>query len=277
MVVEPQRGVVERDLVWANQVKVSKLRKNQIHLWLVPLSQLHVSFSEGICQGLSKREWLRARKILNIEKRRLYCGGRIALRILLEGYTGIHRDALKFQYGERGKPTLNANLDDGNLEFNYTVSSGYALLGFSWNDPIGVDLEVYPRRINGDNFSNRILGVQERKAWDLIDDQQRNNAMLACWTRKEAYGKLMGVGIRYAMNKAELFIGLESDSWVSTVDGLFETDKTLERDQVAGVQIGLPIEGAAAVMYGWPKIRAQPLGETGNSHPELLGFMYSPD
>jgi 4'-phosphopantetheinyl transferase len=277
MVVGPPRGVAERSLVWEKQVKVSKLNNNQIHLWLVPLSQLQVSFSEGICQGLSERELIRASKILNIEKRRLYCGGRIALRMLLEGYTGINRDVLEFQYGERGKPTLDTTLDNGNMEFNYTVSSGYALFGFSWNNPIGVDIEIHPRKIDYDHFSRRILGVEETKEWGLIEDHRRNNAMLACWTRKESYGKLMGVGIRYEMSKAELFVGLENDSWISAVDGLFETDSNPEQGRVAGVQIGLPLEGAAAVMYGWSEKSSQPLSETGNSHPELLGFMYSPD
>ena len=106
--------------------------------------------------------------------------------------------------------------------------------------------------------------------------------MLACWTRKEAYGKLLGVGIRYAMNDVDLFVALHTDSWVSRVSGLFgEVDAELRH--VAGVQVGLPVSGAASVMCFCDaeeqnigaNNRDRRSGSGGVFDPELLGFIYS--
>ena len=249
------------------------LTDNQIHIWLVPLDQLTVT-------GLNEREAERARRIVDPEKRRLYSGGRIGLRLLLEGYTGIDRDALGFEYGERGKPFLQSNpeqtdFDPKALGFNYTVSRGYALYTFSWNRELGIDIEVFPRYINLALLSKRILGARESREWNQIPDRYKHRAMLACWTRKEAYGKLLGVGIRYQMHDAELFVDLKNPGWTSKVTGLFDDEQADDIETVSGVQLGMPIEAAASVMYHGPVDNSQTQGSGGNLHPELLGFMYA--
>ena len=77
--------------------------------------------------------------------------------------------------------------------------------------------------------------------------------MLACWTRKEAYGKVLGVGIRYAMNRVNLFTGLHQDRWRTKVSGLFANETSGETSgeirELFGVQLGLPVAGVASLMY----------------------------
>lgn len=282
MVEHRVTAVSERTLEWRRQSRVDLLAENQIHLWLIPLEELPTTFTAGFCDGLTEREFSRAAKILDKGKRRLYSGGRIGLRMLLEYYSGISRDELDFVYGERGKPSLKDQAGLPRLEFNYTVSAGFALYAFSWGRDLGIDLEILPRRIETDLLAKRILTKAELTNWHQIPDQQRNSAMLACWTRKEAYGKLLGVGIRYAMNDVDLFVALHSESWVSRVTGLFgEADNRLRH--VAGVQVGLPVLGAASVMYFNEAAEQNLVGHNvdrsaGSSSifdPELLGFIYS--
>ena len=72
--------------------------------------------------------------------------------------------------------------------------------------------------------------------------------MLACWTRKEAYGKVLGVGIRYTMNQAPLFLELHRDQWTACVAGLFGNEQH-EIQQVSGIQLELPFPAVASLMY----------------------------
>ena len=275
-------AVCERKIKWQRQNKTELLAENQIHLWLIPLNELPITFSEGFCEGLTERERSRAEKILDESKRRLYSGGRIGLRLLLESYSGISREELKFIYGERGKPSLKNPPGRSRLEFNYTVSSDFALYAFSWNRDLGIDLEIAPRKIEADLMAKRILSNEELINWQQIPLAERNMAMLACWTRKEAYGKLMGVGIRYVMSAVDLFVELHRDSWLSRVSGLFDGDEGRSR-YAAGVQIGLPVPGAATVMCLRGATKQESIcsnnklriNDGGIFDPELLGFMYS--
>ena len=282
MVAHRIAAVCELDPEWRQQSQVDSLAENQIHFWLIPLEELPVTFSDGLCDGLTKRESDRAGKILDEGKRSLYAGGRIGLRMLLESYSGINRDKLEFVYGERGKPSLKSQAVGPRLEFNYTVSSGFALYAFSRGRDLGVDLEILPRKIESDLLAKRIMTKDELGNWYRIPEQHRNMSMLACWTRKEAYGKLLGVGIRYAMNEVDLFVHLHNPRWVSRVSGLFGGVES-ELRHATGVQIGLPVPGAASVMYfndaAEESIATDSTGRNSGSggilDPELLGFMYS--
>ena len=247
--VSRNNAVTERQFSW-NAVKQSpKLETGQVHLWLAtPEDMKRMSDLPSLARLLNLKEQQRAASIIDIDKRNLYIGGRVGLRILLNNYTGIDNSHLKLGYGERGKPGLLNVLDQGALEFNYTVSAGYAFYGFAWNRMLGVDLEVFPRTVDARAFAKRIMTQNERALWDAISLQEQNNAMLSCWTRKEAYGKLLGVGIRYRMNQANLFTRLDRDSWVTRVQGLFDNESNY-LDSVCGIQVSLPMPGAAALMY----------------------------
>ena len=56
-------AVCERKIKWQRQNKTELLAENQIHLWLIPLNELPITFSEGFCEGLTERERSRAEKI----------------------------------------------------------------------------------------------------------------------------------------------------------------------------------------------------------------------
>ena len=100
--------------------------------------------------------------------------------------------------------------------------------------------------------------------------------MLACWTRKEAYGKLLGVGIRYNMHQVTLFTDLQCDSWCTGVSGLFDDEEPADAGEVCGVQLQLPVPGAAALMYCRPGSTVNGRGARSKIAPELLAFQLQP-
>ena len=271
------RAVSTRSLAWENLAAPPALESDQIHLWLVDVSHYIEEHGLTASRGsLSAREFHRAGRIIDDDKRQLYVGGRIGLRQLLQAYTGIAAAEISFNYGERGKPWLEFTTDTGSLEFNYTVSSGYALYAFAAGIELGVDLEIFPRAIHSEGFVRRILSATELDCWNQVPVSQQEEAMLACWTRKEAYGKLLGVGIRYNMHQVSLFTGLHSDAWCSGIQGLFEGELPVNFIEACGVQVELPVSGAATVMYGTSAFAVNERGSRSKIAPQVLAYVFQP-
>ena len=74
--------------------------------------------------------------------------------------------------------------------------------------------------------------------------------MLCCWTRKEAFGKTLGVGIRYNLGAVTLFYDLGNSRFQTPVHGLFgNTDTDGMPTQLEGIQLTLPFPAVASLMY----------------------------
>lgn len=221
-----------------------ELPTNGVHLWAAALQTMHIAHNRA---ALSEGERARARRLRNPARCAQYIAGRVGLRKLLGGYCGCAPGELRFEYGARGKPML-ANVAAGeSLGFNYSLSGGYALYAFARGREVGVDLEVLPRAINATRMARRKLGDAERESWRALPAALRDEAMLACWTRKEAYGKALGVGIRYHLNRAPVCAELQRAVWQCKVGGLFEGESSAR--VLHGVQVGLPFAGVAALVY----------------------------
>ena len=156
----------------------------------------------------------------------------VALRALLRGY-GVPDPA--FRLNPHGRPALDPPPRPP-LDFNYSHAGGWALFAFARQRVLGVDLEIPPRRfINPDRLAAARLTPAERRAWRAFPDRSRDTALLACWTRKEAHGKALGVGVRYPMQTTCLFA--DPGRWDWRADG------------VCGLQLALPDGGLAALAY----------------------------
>lgn len=231
-------------LDWQSCFPAGSLAADEIHLWAMNLMPLQTADRMTL---LTEDDRVHAARYANCQQRTRYLGGRIGIRLLLSAYTGISAKNLHFVHGKRGKPALSGDLPEGELCFNYTLSGDHALYALAWNRQVGVDMETFPRKINARGLAQRKLTADEHMIWSALPPAQREYGMLACWTRKEAYGKTMGVGIRYTMNEVPLFVGIDSPFWSCPVCGLFDmapNGKTLH-----GVQLGLPFPGAAVLMY----------------------------
>ncbi len=278
-------AVADYSLSWrarsAEQCSNMSLATNQIHLWIVRLGRFMVqenTLSDSLLPSFSSlltpAELRRGQRIVDNDYRKYYFGGRIGLRILLSGYSGLVNSNLEFGYGSRGKPKLLNQIANGRLAFNYTLSKGYALYAFAWNRPLGVDLEVFPRPTSTARLARRILTKCERAAWNMLHKEQQDQAMLACWTRKEAYGKTLGVGIRYTMNQVNLFANLHCPEWRIEETGLFDDETTRRQQllkQLKGVQLRLPIAGVASLMYAVTRAEHETEHNAMNN-PALLAF-----
>ncbi|MGI9310954.1 MAG: 4'-phosphopantetheinyl transferase family protein [bacterium] len=226
------------------------LAPGQVHLWAIDLARLSMQPDGHHLSLLTASERARGERLRDGAPRTMYLGGRAGLRLLLRAYAGVPNDRLRFGVGAHGKPSLRNRLRDGELCFNYSLSRGHALYAVAWNRQVGIDLEASPRNINAARLAKRKLTAAERRAWREVPARWRERAMLACWTRKEAYGKALGVGIRYHINRAPLCVELAAPTWASRARGLFDADAPMLRGRVLhGVQLTPPFAGIAALVH----------------------------
>lgn len=110
-----------------------------------------------------------------------------------------------YRYGEKGKPYFA----EVPLYFSISHSGNYVLAVFSWQE-VGADIQ-YEKPMRGkalqeeperekhmqeERIVQRFFSPQEKARWeDCSTEEGRRKLFYRLWTRKEAYGKLLGVGI----------------------------------------------------------------------------------
>ncbi len=161
------------------------MERDAVHLWRV---QLTPPFDEAV---LSQDELERADRFQLAGLRDRYCAGRCALRTTLSRYLSIAPEAIVFQYNEHGKPLL-AGCE---LDFNLSNAHDLMLLGVTHGRMIGVDLEKRGRKVESSSIAKRFFSTHEVSQLESLPVEDRGEAFLRGWVRKEAYVKALGTGI----------------------------------------------------------------------------------
>jgi len=181
----------------------------QLHIWKVDLDQ---TYNEAT--RLHNYKWLS-----DYEQQRLgryrpgvirnnHAAALFALRSILSHYLHCPPLEIRYQYGQHGKPELVADCKADGLCFNSTDSRGLALIAVAKDMNLGIDLEYLDRQIRSVHLADRICGSVESA--QLQHGEEPRRQLLQCWTRKEAWGKALGTGIRYPLSSIPVCIGL---SW----------------------------------------------------------------
>jgi phosphopantetheinyl transferase len=78
-----------------------------------------------------------------------------------------------------------------------------------------VDIEHLGRQLNFKNVVDARFSETEAQAvkLDMPEQQVEPRRMLSAWTSKEAYGKALGLGINFEMNKVTTYHGAETCSY----------------------------------------------------------------
>ena len=166
-----------------------------VHVWRVSLTAAtdRVYRLETL---LSPDERERADRFAFPELRRRFVVGRGRLRSLLGRYTGVPAAELRFRYGPRGKPALDAPSRPDSVRFNVSDSHELALVAVARGRELGVDVEWTGRAIpDAEQVAERFFSPVERAALRALPPPLRLAAFYACWTRKEAFVKALGDGL----------------------------------------------------------------------------------
>jgi 4'-phosphopantetheinyl transferase len=154
----------------------------EVHIWSVELDR-----SDDCGAELDAAERERAARFRLDEVRRRYVAGHAALRRILARYAGVPAGALRFAKGEHGKPYLPGSP----LRFNMSDSGKLALYAVTLESEVGVDVERIRPMGSAASIAARFLPAPEADAVRLDP-----LSFFRVWTRREAYLKCIGVGLR---------------------------------------------------------------------------------
>ncbi len=190
---------------WRAAEQRPALRADRIHVWWACLDVDERRRGE-LAAHLSDRERQRAERFRLERHRHRYIAGRGLVRELLGRYLRQPPSAVQFRFGSHGKPFLDGSWAADGLQFNYTDSGDRALYAFARGCEIGVDLEHLHREVKYELIAQRRFTRRESEAIAGQPGEDGRRAFLACWTRKEAYGKAIGLGICYPLDSVELCV-----------------------------------------------------------------------
>lgn len=124
--------------------------------------------------------------------RRSFILARASLRILISQYLGAAPSLVRFGYGSQGKPSV---LGSAALRFNVSHSGSLALLAFTRDCELGVDLEQIRPITLMPEIANQFFSKQGADELMALPLEERERGFFLCWTRKEAYVKALGHGL----------------------------------------------------------------------------------
>jgi 4'-phosphopantetheinyl transferase len=165
---------------------------------------------------LSPSEQERAAQFVIDEARRDFIVTRGALREILGKYLKVEPSGIALRQGNHGKPYISGGPA---LHFNVSHSQGLAALAFSGGEEIGVDIERTRAEFPASEIAERFFSEEEVAEMDALPPEQRNRAFFSCWTRKEAYVKARGGGLRIPLGSFSVKVSGSEEQQILDEEG----------------------------------------------------------
>lgn len=146
-------------------------------------------------------------KIININQDKvklLSLYSAILLRYGLSKYYGINQELI-FDKSDEGKPFLT-NIDGFDVNISHTT--GMVMCGINNSGKIGVDVE-HKRSVHK-NVEKKVYSLEEIEYINSAEDS--SSRFFEIWTKKEAYTKYLGTGLRYNLNTINMLSDIHSDN-----------------------------------------------------------------
>jgi 4'-phosphopantetheinyl transferase len=119
-----------------------------------------------------------------------------------EARLGVRPEAVRFAYGDNGKPRLA----DHALQFSVSHCDDVALFAFSKTAEVGVDIEAIRPVREADAIAVQFFSPLEHAGYAALAPRDRLLGFFRVWTRKEAYVKALGVGFSMALERFDLSV-----------------------------------------------------------------------
>ncbi len=176
---------------WSTPPSEPSLAPDEVHVWLASLDRPAASEDAQLRDLLAPDEARRADAFAAEDERRRFVVGRGLLRVLLGRYLHEAPAVLRFDYGERGKPTLAGST----VQFNLSHAGGIVLYAIALGRDVGVDVERLRSLPDLARIARRFFSAWEADTLLQLPAAERERAFFTCWTRKEAYVKALGGGL----------------------------------------------------------------------------------
>jgi 4'-phosphopantetheinyl transferase len=234
-------------VTWSEPPESLSLATGDVHVWRVELNQPE-RLLEKFRETLEEHELDRASRFHFEKHRRHFTAGRGVLRQLLSQYLGTKPEQLRLSYGAYGKPALNGEHKDSRLRFNMSHSHEVALFAFAEDRELGVDVEHIRTDFASEEVARRFFSRREVETFNALPRHDQVAAFFKCWTRKEAFIKVIGKGLSQPLDKFDVTLGQPAALlWVSGDDA--------SRWSLYDLEVGGDYAGALAVEGQVSRIR----------------------
>jgi 4'-phosphopantetheinyl transferase len=177
----------------------SKQLGDRIHVWSAELDR-DPSVLQRLEATLSQEEKARANRFHFVRDKNRFIVARGVLRELLGGYLRKAPADVEFSYEQHGKPFLSPSNDSTGLCFNLSHSASLAVYAIASGRNLGIDVELVRPDYAEKDIAKRYFSVQEVNDLRSLPPEKRDEGFFDCWTRKEAYLKACGMGLRIPLD-----------------------------------------------------------------------------
>jgi 4'-phosphopantetheinyl transferase len=201
-------------------VRVPPLGPKAVHVWWTRLDVTPKQLA-SLTPLLAADERMRADRFQFVRDRDRFVAGRARLRELLGGYLGVAPASICLGYGANGKPALA--LQEPNaasaLHFNLAHAGTLAVYTFAREHALGVDVEQIRPLPDAERIAMRYFAPEEREALHVTAPEKRAAAFFRGWTRKEAYLKACGDGLRAPLDQFVVSLAVEPAAGLLSIGG----------------------------------------------------------
>lgn len=169
---------------------------------------------------LSCEERQRADRFAQDRERRRFTVARARLRELLGARLAVAPEAVAFEYAAGGKPRLHPRFGrlGADLRFNVSHHQDVAAFVFANGREVGIDVEGVRSLVDADAIAALVFSPREHRAYRALAPAQQPRAFFNGWTRKEAFVKALGEGLRYPLHRFDVSLAPGEPARLQRVD-----------------------------------------------------------
>lgn len=190
---------------------------DEVHVWQVDLD-ISADAVKRLFAHLSAEERERAARFAFPLDRDRFIVARGVLRDLLSAYLHQPPADVRIVTSAHGKPALMRSQGIPDLRFNLSHSHGLALYAFTLQREVGIDIEKIRLEFATDGIAERYFSVREQEGLRALSSEVRAEAFFLCWTRKEAYLKARGQGLRIPLASFDVSTTLNEPPALTSAD-----------------------------------------------------------
>jgi 4'-phosphopantetheinyl transferase len=181
--------------IWLPAAAGLRLGSNEVHVWRASLD-VNSPVRDRLSVVLSTAEQERAARFAFTRDCNRFAVARAILRQLLGGYLGEPPQDVALEILPHGKLILAATARIPSLRFNLSHSHEFALFAFCLDHEVGIDIEKISPKVALEGIETRYFSPKERAELETLPQDLRPQGFFLCWTRKEAYVKARGEGLK---------------------------------------------------------------------------------
>ncbi len=190
----------------------------EIHLWYSLLDQPDdiINYFWAI---LSKEEKDRISKYKFKSLRNRHTVSKGLLKSFISNYLNIEPEEINFVQNEYGKPMLQPELNEIDLQFNVSHSKHLGMFAFTKAHELGIDVESIQETPNLNEIIAMCFSDFEKEWFYKSEPGLQKELFYKVWTGKEAFIKAIGTGLSFPLKEIEFKINSKKIIEFKSING----------------------------------------------------------